>query len=148
VVEFLRACGIDEVVDIGPPLLIRERLFERHGIKVRSLGFLPAMEVSRELMQCRLGLLQYPLNCVAKSSVFAAYAAHGVVPILRSGGVASDGISIGRQVLSIDSSANAQVQSQLQRMSDEIRMWYRSSLVHAKALIKCCRPAVYQLASL
>jgi hypothetical protein len=38
-----------------------------------------------ELLQCaRFGLVACPIDWIGKSSVFAAYAAHGVVPIVLS----------------------------------------------------------------
>jgi hypothetical protein len=48
---------------------------------VRVRGLLPAGEVSGLLADSRAGFLAYPPAFLAKSTVFAAYAAHGVAPV-------------------------------------------------------------------
>lgn len=76
----LGAHGIDRLVDIGPG----DAVDPRPGLPVTRLGYLPPEGVAAALGQCRLGLLSYPLNYVAKSGIFAAYAAHGLAPVLQS----------------------------------------------------------------
>jgi hypothetical protein len=50
-------------------------------IPIISFGQLSPASVSRHLMSCRFGLLNYDIARLEKSGVFAAYAAHGVIPI-------------------------------------------------------------------
>jgi hypothetical protein len=45
------------------------------------MGTLPAAEVSAILTASAAGFLSYPLGFLGKSSVFAAYAAHEMLPI-------------------------------------------------------------------
>jgi len=73
-----------EIHDIGP-CLADERLCNLLNTKsVIQHGELRESKV-RELMQNSLfGLLAYPIEYVAKSSIFAAYCAHGLCPILIS----------------------------------------------------------------
>ncbi|HEX4956216.1 MAG TPA: glycosyltransferase family 1 protein [Thermoanaerobaculia bacterium] len=77
-----RACrelGIEEVREIGPPLPWVPR--QVAGVPVRSLGALPAEQVSRELLGAAAGFLAYPPEFLGKSTIFAAYAAHGLLPV-------------------------------------------------------------------
>lgn len=74
-----RRLGIEEVCDVGPPLAsLPDRLgpatVVRHGV-------LPAPEVSALLLAARAGYLAYPAHFLAKSTIFAAYAAHGVLAV-------------------------------------------------------------------
>jgi hypothetical protein len=74
--------------DIGPPFegaqsAIAERVSESGGV---VHGKLPADAVSTVLSEAKFGVLAYPIDYVAKSSVFAAFCAHGVCPVLLSHG--------------------------------------------------------------
>jgi hypothetical protein len=44
-------------------------------------GVLPAAEVGALLLSARAGYLAYPAYFLPKSTIFAAYAAHGVLPV-------------------------------------------------------------------
>lgn len=72
--------GIQEVVDIGArtgPIPARIG-----NAKVSALGHLSPVEASSVLSQARAGFIDYPSGFLGKSTVFAAYAAHGVVPVV------------------------------------------------------------------
>lgn len=73
-----------ELHDIGPPMppgALRDRM-EAEGVKMH--GKLPAAEVSQRLGQSAYAALAYPTDHVAKSSIFAAYSAHGACTVLLS----------------------------------------------------------------
>jgi hypothetical protein len=73
------ALDITEIIDLGPSLAaLPERV---GGVPVRALGSRPAAEVSSALLGAYAGFLAYPAPFLAKSSVFAAYCAHGLVPV-------------------------------------------------------------------
>lgn len=74
-----RALGIEEILDIGPP--VAEPLDSVGGIPVRRLGVLPAAEVSARLLDARAGFAAYPPAFLPKSTIHAAYCAHGVLPV-------------------------------------------------------------------
>lgn len=83
--------------DIGPPIhdLALSTALERTGAMAH--GRLEPEEVSKLLAEAAFGMVTYPANYVAKSSVFAAYCAHGVCPILISKHYApSDGLVAGQ----------------------------------------------------
>ena len=78
-----RALDIEEVVEVGP---LGEELPPAtiDGRPVRRLGALPSPEVEALLLDSAAGFLAYPADFLSKSTVFAAYCAHGVVPICAS----------------------------------------------------------------
>ncbi|HXO26243.1 MAG TPA: glycosyltransferase family 1 protein [Thermoanaerobaculia bacterium] len=81
--ELIAACrglGIAEVVDMGPRFAA-EMPARLDGLRVRVLGALPDAEVSAVLRRSYAGFLGYPAPFLAKSTVYAAYCAHGLVPI-------------------------------------------------------------------
>jgi hypothetical protein len=51
------------------------------GVPVRASGVLPAVEVSDLLLGSVAGFLAYPPAFLPKSTIFAAYCAHGVLPV-------------------------------------------------------------------
>ncbi len=73
-----RALGLAEIWDVGPGGIAPRNLGD---LPVRRIGPLPAAEVSTLLAATAAGFLAYPLGFLGKSSVFAAYAAHGVLAL-------------------------------------------------------------------
>ncbi|HEY3569719.1 MAG TPA: glycosyltransferase family 1 protein [Thermoanaerobaculia bacterium] len=78
-VEACRSLGVEEIADVGPPLEGTEETVD--GIPIRRLGVLPAAEVGRLLLGSLAGFVAYPAYFLPKSSIFAAYCAHGVLPV-------------------------------------------------------------------
>ncbi len=74
--HLLADLGIEEILDIGPPLAVPSAIAE---VPVRALGTLPGPEVSRTMTAARVGLVDYPLHVVGKSGIIAAYLAHGML---------------------------------------------------------------------
>ena len=74
----VRELGAEEVVDVGPAVDVPDRV---EGVPVRSLGVLPPAEVSGLLLESAAGFLAYPPGFLPKSTIFAAYCAHGVLPV-------------------------------------------------------------------
>lgn len=99
--DWTRQHGL-ELHDIGTPLKdpgLSARL-EQHGV-IRH-GRLGTEQISRILGSAKFGLLAYPVEYVTKSSVFAAYCAHGVAPVLVSRDYESrDTFEMGRHYVGI-----------------------------------------------
>lgn len=73
-----RALAVEEIVDLGPALDTPAAV---DGIPVRALGPLATAEVSAELLTARAGFVGYPPGFLPKSTIFAAYCAHGLLPV-------------------------------------------------------------------
>jgi hypothetical protein len=74
-----RALKIVEIVDLGPTLADLPAAID--GVPVRALGPLPEEQASAVLSRAFAGFLGYPPPLLGKSSIFAAYCAHGLVPV-------------------------------------------------------------------
>lgn len=74
-----RALAIEEIADVGPPLERTEDAVA--GVPVRRRGLLPAEEVGALLCDSLAGFVAYPAFFLPKSTIFAAYCAHGVLPV-------------------------------------------------------------------
>jgi len=73
-----------EVHDIGSPFFdstISKRLLE---FGVFQHGRISSQQVRQQMSEAMFGLITYPNGWLAKSSVFAAYCAHGICPVLLS----------------------------------------------------------------
>lgn len=68
--------------DIGKPMQDTAMAASLAEAGVIRHGMLPSTQVSESLATARFGALCYPADFVGKSGIFAAYAAHGVCPIL------------------------------------------------------------------
>lgn len=96
------ALRLEEVVEIGVPRNHQDdRLF---GLKSRCMGVLSANSISEILIDSVAGVVHYPFPFLAKSSIFAAYCAHGMLPICfgpsRWGERTADGLRSGQNFVS------------------------------------------------
>lgn len=73
---------LNQIVDIGLPLPWSK--INTRGLNIRRMGQLIKSEISDQLTISKVGVLDYSRypSCLGKSSVFNAYKAHGVVPLL------------------------------------------------------------------
>jgi hypothetical protein len=130
--RIISALGIEKIFDVGPRLSAMPRTLA--GAPVISKGVLPQGAVSELLQRARFGFVAYPLDFIAKSGVFAAYAAHGVVPIVlceKQG--AADGLQPARHFLDglrLETGADAQDLASIQR---ELFTWYKSHSLNVQA---------------
>jgi len=126
-----RACadlGIEEIADVGAAVAGPAGVpAEVGGVPVHRLGVLAAAAVSDLLLDSLAGFAVYPPAFLPKSTIFAAYCAHGVLPVcvhwraavdLRT---AADGLTAGRQYWQA-SSAGAPAHPQ--EIADAARLWY------------------------
>jgi hypothetical protein len=97
--DWARGSGL-EIHDVGPPLgdeaLSRRLAQERATVH----GVLEADAVHELMADATYGVVAYGTQAPAKSSVFAAFCAHGLCTIvLADGGVEADGLAAGRHFL-------------------------------------------------
>jgi hypothetical protein len=72
-----RALQAEEICDVGPPVPLPG---QAGGIPIHRLGVLPPADVSDLLLGSAGGFLAYPPDFLPKSTIFAAYCAHGLLP--------------------------------------------------------------------
>lgn len=121
----LRALGIDEVVEAGsggPSHHLPGSLPCRH------LGRLDVDALRSLLHGARFGLLDYPAQYLAKSGVFAAYAAHGCMVLdTRAPGADADGLVAGEHYLPLAHAGSAELGLDAhQRRAHRLHRWYQS----------------------
>jgi hypothetical protein len=130
--DTLRQLGVEEILDIGPECGAPGGV---DGIPVKRMGVLAAAEIDRQFTRTTFGYLAYPPNCLAKSGVFAAYSAHGVIPVIAQHFRAEiDGLRDGVHVLSAQT-AKTIAPRELEECSIAAWRWYSGHRLHDHAAI-------------
>lgn len=94
---FCRQHQIERVLDVGKPFAGGARL---DGVEVREMGALAAPEASALFARSLAGYFNYPAPYLGKSTIFAAYCAHGLVPVTFPENVdAREGLRAGEHFL-------------------------------------------------
>jgi hypothetical protein len=88
--------NIQAIYDIGVPTGLK--LSPIHNLPIVEMGILPAWEVSQLMSGAIAGFLSFPPpEYLGKSTIFAAYCAHGLLPILtQSSCVPVEGLEAGK----------------------------------------------------
>jgi hypothetical protein len=123
------ALKLEEIVDIGAPLEIPTL-----SMRVTQRGILSAAEVSREMLSARAGFFAYPTAYLGKSGVFAAYAAHGLVPVTYSANRArnEDGLTSGEHYL-LANDLNGCDAGSIGKIGTGAHRWYLAHCIEAQA---------------
>jgi hypothetical protein len=130
--DALERLGVEEILDIGFDCNAPRAV---NGIRVRSMGVLAAAEIDRLLTRAAFGYLAYPPNCLAKSGVFAAYSAHGVVPMIAESFRGEfDGLRDGEHALSREAAKGMKPEA-LERCSIAAWQWYAGHSLHHHAAL-------------
>ena len=119
---------IEKIYDIGPSTGLD--LNSCKNIPVLSLGKKSVSEIRNILMKARAGILNYHPEFLAKSGVYAAYSAYGIVPIVATSNVLKidgmDGIRKGEHYWAIDQT-NEKMNLELgQKIASNAYMWYQN----------------------
>jgi len=133
------ALGIDEIVDIGR--VVDFDITSVVDVAVVTCGELPGSEVSDVLLDSVAGVIDYPASMLGKSTIFAAYCSHRMIPIVANygDGRPADGLAAGTHYW-LSRIATEQVSmASGQLMADRTLDWYQAHdlSVHAKALAAC-----------
>lgn len=123
--ELLLCCRelrIEELVTIGSPVGTARACA---SMAVREYGFLRAEEVVRIISTSRAGFMDYFPGYLAKSSVYAAYAAHGLLTVLPHDNPSeADGCRAGATYLLPEQLETCSSEESLQQVADNARRWY------------------------
>lgn len=131
-VAMLHALGVNELIEVGPGDASWQGLRGWPALVVREEGTMAPAALSRLLQDSAFGLLDYPLHLLAKSSVFAAYASHGCVPlVLAPAGRAGDGLLGGRHYVALDGPCAARIE--LDDIGTAAWSWYRGHALTIQA---------------
>ena len=101
--ELLKTCQalkLERIIDIGRPLDLNPQQFG--DLQWVQMGFQPSEVVSQTLLQSFAGMIDYTRfpGDLGKSSVFAAFTSHGVLPLVTAYNPSEkDGLYLNRQYL-------------------------------------------------
>ena len=111
--------GIGRVVDVGTPLAGGAPRLA--GVEVEAAGVLPAPAAGALFARSLAGYFHYPAPHLGKSGIFAAYCAHGLVPVTYAANrAAADGLRAGLHYLAGD----ADDQPPLDAVAAAAAAWY------------------------
>ncbi|MDL2336857.1 MAG: hypothetical protein QFE16_03355 [Pseudomonadota bacterium] len=135
----LRSAGITEVVEVGSGAAYP---WHERSLKMRFLGRLETSELRSVLESSAYGLLDYPPQYLGKSTVFAAYAAHGCVSLNTADTARdTDGLKQGLHFVMLKSEPSIPKDFLARRaVADAGRAWYsRHSLaLQAQTFAESC----------
>ncbi|MBD0387508.1 MAG: glycosyltransferase family 1 protein [Nostoc sp. C3-bin3] len=117
--------GIEEIWDVGPSTTLT--LSTVNGVPVVELGERSAAEISGFLLKSLAGFFDYPCDYLAKSTIFAAYCAHGVLPVSSRRSLPVDGIEMGKHYWMPDGQTkDSKELVELQAIADHAHAWYQT----------------------
>jgi len=128
--RLFRACstlGLNEIVDIGED--VPGAAHPRHtGITVRRMAPIPATDISLSsiLSESFAGYLHYESKFISKSTVYAAYCAHGMLPVFYAEGPATAGLTAGTLFLPARRGENVPGAGRLQEIADNALTQYKT----------------------
>ncbi len=114
--------AIKEVIDIGPGDCAPKHVA---GFPIRTLGTLANETISDWLKRTRVGLSTYPLHMITKSTIWAAYFAHGLLTVnVSSVGYLPHDLAEKREFVDIQRFGNGNFDAQTVAFSGFV--WYQS----------------------
>jgi hypothetical protein len=135
-IQACRALGIEQICDVGPPMNLPKSLIL--DIDFVEMGFRPQAEISELLLTSIAGCVDYsPFpGDLGKSGVFAAYCAHGLVPILtRYNPSEADGLYINQHYLALGAELDDLDLAELQMVADNAHQWYMTHALKVTAQV-------------
>ncbi len=125
-----RTLKLSQVVDIGPGEIDCTNV----TLQVVRRGPLNSEQVSNELLRARAGFFTCPAPALEKSGVYAAYAAHGLLPVTFSSNHAenADGLVQSRHWVTADR-ARYVAADELETVTSSLKKWYAGHALEAQA---------------
>jgi hypothetical protein len=128
-----RKLGIEEVLDMGTPIDFNiSRVIE---VPITRRGELSGIEVSKSLLDAIAGVVAYPEQILGKSTIFAAYCSHGVMPIVAGyeGASSDDGLEANAHYW-LTNTASGPLNLELgQVLADNAFAWYQEHNLYTHA---------------
>jgi hypothetical protein len=123
--------GDVKVIDIGEPLSIPEPI----ASEVTALGPLATPAIQSHLLSSRFGFFYAEPDQFSKSGVFAAYCAHGVVPIIAHSAEGMPACFLTPEEMFVGS----------RRVADPDSVWISCREWHRRFSVKTCANHIYNL---
>lgn len=133
--EFIcQSLGIEEIIDIGEPI---DSIPCKIGdIPLTTMGMCSPIEIGRILQNALAGLIYYDPRHLAKSSVFAGYCAHGLLPINTSfKHVNQSEVLAGEHYWMPDNKRKITNEDELQKIATNSYFWYKSHNLTVQAKV-------------
>lgn len=122
--EVERICailGLKRIISIGQ----RQSESRVGSVEFVEAGILPEGEVTNLLLNAKVGYLNYFAGSLGKSSVFAAFCAHGLLSLFPFDNPShEDGLRRYKHYVTFDDIGNSSATLDLQSISDDARNWY------------------------
>lgn len=132
--SLVRICelmGIEEINDIGAP--IKGELPKIKGVRFLQNGVLPENEISKLMLDSRIGFFDYFPGCLAKSTIFSAYCAHGLVPVMGKENYSDEDGLIDQIHYCVPHEHDHISLDDCQSIADNARNWYSMHSVQRQA---------------
>jgi len=120
-----QALNIEEIYDVGAKQATAPDI--PGSITFKEMGFQSAEAVQALLLDSQVGFMDYSRfpGDLAKSSVFAAFCAHGVLPVCTAHNPSeADGIVAGQQYAVAGEALSLLTMTQHQQVAEQARSWY------------------------
>ncbi|MCI0746946.1 MAG: hypothetical protein L0Y58_16205 [Verrucomicrobia subdivision 3 bacterium] len=118
-----QALGLQQLITVGSPV---GTVPPRFPVPIKEHGQVDASIIAKLMRSSRVGLTDYFPGHLAKSGVFAAYAAFGLVPVLpRLNRSELDGCVAGETYLVPEQISTSGPATTVQKVADNARKWYQ-----------------------
>jgi len=135
---------IEHIFDIGPT--VKLDLLALTNLPIQVLGEQPLSDVSRMLANSLVGFIDYPTDFLGKSTIFASYCAHGMLPVIgRFSGEDADGLETQKHYWFPDKTPTENIDMmQAQTIANNAHNWYQNHSIprHSQVFSGCLRAAV------
>jgi hypothetical protein len=129
-----RELQIEEIFDIGPLLDFELPLINQTSVK--SLGVKTTQEISQLLSNSIVGFFDYSIEFLAKSTIFAAYCAHRLLPVgVFYPGKDVDGLMVGKHYWIADIHPDPMSLISGQLVADNAYTWYQQHQLSVQAQV-------------
>ncbi|MFB2935446.1 hypothetical protein ACE1B6_09215 [Aerosakkonemataceae cyanobacterium BLCC-F154] len=123
---------IEEILDIGPSIDIA--LSSINGIPVVKMGKRTTTEISQVMLNSLAGFFDYHTEYLSKSTIFAAYCAHGLIPIgTFYSDLQVDGLVVGKHYWLADRPTGKLNLERGQAIAHQAYTWYQNHNLSAQA---------------
>ncbi len=124
--------GIEKIIDIGKPTKLS--LSNLNGIPIEEMGRLSVSQIQEIFLNCYAGFLDYNPEFLAKSGIFAAYCAYGMLPISANfSDFSIDGIEPGRHYWIAGEHLSEKNSNSVQAIANNAYSWYQNHRLKVQA---------------